>query len=87
MVTGDYDYIREFFKDNPDELDRFMRQFDGIRLMVELSSHKRFQAQVMLLRGSHPNDVCRELDMIKSTVWSIKQRMQKNLMYMVKETV
>ena len=81
----DYDYVREFFINDLEELDRFVRFFNGVRISVSLSSHKRFQAQVLLLRGNHPTQVAKELEMKIDTIWQIRKRMQDNLMYAAKE--
>ena len=87
MVNNDYDYIRDFFKDDPVTLERFMMSFDGIRIRIKLDSHKRFETQVRLLRGLHPRDIAIELDMKVGTVWKIKQRLQNEMMYAVEEEV
>ncbi len=84
MELNDYDYIRDFFRDR-EELERFMVAFDGIRIRVKLETHKRFEAQVRLLRGVHPNEIAHELDMKVNTIRQIKHRLQDNLLYMVEE--
>ena len=85
--NNDYDYIRDFFKHDHNELARFMSAFDGIRIRIRLDSHKRFEAQLRLLRGIHPNEIAEELDMKSGTVWKIKQRLHNELMYAVEEEV
>ena len=85
--NNDYDYIRDFFKDDHVTLERFMRSFDGIRIRIKLDSHKRFESQVRLLRGLHPNVIAEELEMKVGTVWKIKQRLHEKLMYAVEDEI
>ncbi len=85
--NNDYDYIRDFFKDDHVMLEKFMVAFDGIRIRIRLDSHKRFETQVRLMRGIHPREIADELDMKVGTVWKIKQRMHDELMYAVEEEV
>jgi len=86
IYYSDYDYLYEFFEDK-EMLDKFMRDFNGIELKVDLHEHNRFLTQKKLIDGVSPSDIAKELDMNRQTVYKIRERMIKGnlIMYAVRD--
>ena len=79
-IYNDYDYLRDFFE-NEEQLDKFMRMYDGFDFTISLHDHNRFLTERMLLEGVMPMQIVKELEMKTQTVYKIRSRMiKKNLL-------
>lgn len=76
-IETDYDYLYEFFKDE-DMLYRFCEYLDGIKIKVELNTHKRIMCQKKLIEGAGTKEIAEKLNMKLGTVQKIRYRMLQN---------
>ena len=85
IYYSDYDYLYEFFEDK-EMLGKFMRDFNGINLKVDLHEHNRFLTQKRLIDGDSPSEIAEDLEMNRQTVYKIRERMIKGnlIMYAVR---
>ena len=75
----DYDYIDDFFDDKK-LLEKFMLQFDGWNLKVNLNHYNNAKAKELLLEGDDPHLISLKLEMKVNTVHKIKYRMMDKVL-------